>query len=143
MEPLYWLVALGAFVVIEIITMGLTTIWFAGGSLVAFVAGICGAPVWLQVVLFLLVSVLLLIFTRPIAEKHFNNSRAKTNVDNLIGKHCRVIEEIDNFSQTGKIMLNGIEWTARSTGEGKIPLDAKVEVKEIKGAHAVVELVKL
>ena len=68
--------------------------------------------------------------------------RKRSRVRGLIGKHCRVIEEIDNFSQTGKIMLNGIEWTARSTGEEKIPPDAKVEVKEIKGAHAVVELVR-
>lgn len=139
MEPIYWLIAVGVFLVLEIITLGLTTIWFAGGSLIAFLAGILGAPLWIQIVLFLLVSIVLLIFTRPIAEKHLNNSRTKTNIDELVGKHGKVIEEIDNFNQTGKIMLNGMEWMARSNDANtKIPPDTKVEVREIEGAHVLV-----
>ena len=73
-------------------------------------------------------------------EKHLNSNREKTNIDGLIGKHGKVIEEIDNFSQTGKVMLNGMEWTARNiSSEGKIPVETKVEVVEIKGAHLVVQ----
>lgn len=142
MEPVYWLIAVAVLLVIEILTLGLTTIWFAGGAFVAFIAGQCQAPLWLQVTLFLAVSVVLLIFTRPIAEKHLNASRTKTNIDSLIGKHGKVIEEIDNFNQTGKIMLNGMEWTARSEEqEQKLPLGTEVEVKQIKGAHVVVTAV--
>lgn len=141
MEPIYWLIAVGVFLVLEILTLGLTTIWFAGGSVVAFVAGILGAPLWVQIVLFLLVSIVLLIFTRPIAEKHLNNSRTKTNIDELVGKHGKVIEEIDNFNQTGKVMLNGMEWMARSNhADVKIPVGEKVEVREVKGAHVLVSL---
>lgn len=139
MEPIYWLIAVAVLLVLEILTLGLTTIWFAGGAFVAFIAGMCHAPLWLQMVLFLVVSIVLLIFTRPVAEKKLNASRVKTNVDSLIGKYGKVLEEIDNFNQTGKVLLNGMEWTARSEQpERKIPPEAKVEVKEVKGAHVVV-----
>lgn len=139
MEPVYWLIAVAVLLVIEILTLGLTTIWFAGGAFVAFIAGQCQAPLWLQITLFLVVSVILLVFTRPIAEKHLNASRAKTNIDSLIGKHGKVLEEIDNLNQTGKIMLNGMEWTARSEdADRKLSIGTEVEVKQVKGAHVVV-----
>lgn len=139
MEPIYWLIAVAVLLVLEILTLGLTTIWFAGGAFIAFIAGQCQAPLWIQIVLFFAVSIVLLIFTRPVVEKHLNSSRAKTNIDSLVGKHGKVIEEIDNFNQTGKIMLNGMEWTARSAEpEKKIPVEARVEVREVKGAHVVV-----
>ena len=140
MQPIYWLIVVAVLLVLEILTLGLTTIWFAGGAFVAFLAGICQAPLWIQILLFLVVSIILLVFTRPIAEKHLNNSREKTNVDSLVGKHGRVLEEIDNFNQTGRVMLNGMEWTARNiSSEWKIPAGTKVEVMEIKGAHLVVQ----
>jgi Membrane protein implicated in regulation of membrane protease activity len=139
MEPIYWLIAVAVLLVLEILTLGLTTIWFAGGAFVAFIAGQCQAPLWLQVVLFLVVSIILLIFTRPVVEKHLNANRTKTNVDSLAGKHGKVIEVIDNFNQTGKIMLDGMEWMARSAdADLKIMPETKVEVKEVKGAHVVV-----
>ncbi|MDD7403530.1 MAG: NfeD family protein [Butyribacter sp.] len=140
MEPVYWLIAVGVFLVLEILTMGLTTIWFAGGALVAFLAGMLGAPLWIQVVLFLAVSIVLLIFTRPIAEKHLNSSRTKTNVDEIVGKQGKVIEKIDNFNQTGKVILNGMEWMARSQEEDCIiPDGARVEVTAVEGAHVLVK----
>ncbi len=139
MEPIYWLVAGAVLLLVEIITLGLTTIWFAGGAFVAFAAGLIHAPLWVQIVLFLVVSIILLLFTRPIVEKHLNTSRTKTNVDSLVGKYGKVYEEIDNFNQTGKVMLDGMEWMARSIeADQKIPLGVKVEVKEVKGAHIVV-----
>ena len=139
MEPIYWLIAVAVLLVLEILTLGLTIIWFAGGAFVAFIAGQCQAPLWLQIVLFLVVSIILLICTRPVVEKHLNANRTKTNVDSLAGRHGKVIEEIDNFNQTGKVMLDGMEWMARSEDASiKIMPEAKVEVKEVKGAHIVV-----
>lgn len=139
MQPVYWLVMVALLLVLEMATLGLTTIWFAGGALVAYIAGLCMAPLWLQIVLFLVVSIVLLVFTRPVVEKHLNNNREKTNVDSLIGKHGKVLEEIDNFNQTGRVSLNGMEWTARNIiAEEKISQDSRVEVKEVKGAHLVV-----
>ena len=139
MEPVYWLIAVAVLLVLEILTLGLTTIWFAGGAFAAFIAGQCQAPLWLQILVFLVVSVILLVFTRPVVEKHLNANRTKTNVDSLAGRHGKVIEEIDNFNQTGKVMLDGMEWMARSEeADIKIMPETKVEVKEVKGAHIVV-----
>lgn len=139
MEPIYWLIAVAVLLVLEIVTLGLTTIWFAGGAFAAFIAGQCQAPLWLQILLFLVVSIILLVFTRPIVEKHLNANRTKTNVDSLAGRHGKVIEEIDNFNQTGKVMLDGMEWMARSEDANiKIMPETKVEVIEVKGAHIVV-----
>lgn len=86
MTPFYWLIALAVFLVIEIITLGLTTIWFAGGSLVAFVLALCNVPVLIQVTVFLIVSIVLLVITRPVIERKLNDSRTKTNVNSILGK---------------------------------------------------------
>lgn len=134
----YWLVAAGVLIVIEMITLGLTSIWFAGGCLAGFVAALFGADIIVQMIICLLVSIVLLIFTRPVAEKYFNHSRTKTNVDELVGMTGKVLEEIDNKNERGKILLNGMEWTARGETDVEIPVDAEVVVKEIKGVHAVV-----
>lgn len=139
MTPFYWLIALAVFLVIEIITMGLTTIWFAGGSLVAFIASLLGVPVVIQIAIFFVISFVLLFFTRPVVEKHLNNSRTKTNVNSMIGKEGKVTEEIDNFNQKGTIVVNGLEWTARSSDDDIIiPNGAKVIVKDVQGVKAIV-----
>lgn len=139
MIPFYWLIALAVFLVIEIITMGLTTIWFAGGSLVAFIASLIGVPVVIQIAIFFVISFVLLFFTRPVVEKHLNNSRTKTNVNSMIGKEGKVTEEIDNFNQKGTIVVNGLEWTARSSDDDIIiPNGAKVIVKDVQGVKAIV-----
>ena len=92
-----WLVILVVMAVIEIITLGLTTVWFAGGALVAFIFSLFGAPVPLQITVFVIVSLVLLFLTRPIALKYFNNGRLKTNAEGLIGKCGIVLEDINNL----------------------------------------------
>lgn len=140
MEPFYWLIILVVFLIIEIITLGLTTIWFAGGSLVAFVAAILHFPPLVQIALFLLVSFMLLIFTRPVAERYFNAQRERTNVNGMIGKEAKVTVEIDNFNQTGTILLNGVEWTARSVDTGNvIPSGSRVEICRVEGVKVFVK----
>lgn len=96
-----WLIVFVACIVIEIITMGLTTIWFAGGALIAAVAAALNAPLWLQIVLFIAVSLALLYFTRPVAVKYFNKDRVRTNAESLVGKQAIVISEIDNLQGIG------------------------------------------
>lgn len=142
MDPIYWLIALGAFVILEMISLGLTSIWFAGGCLVAFVAALLGGPFWLQVALALAVSILLLIFTKPVVEKHLNHNREKTNVDSVRERQGKVIEEIDNFNQKGTVLIDGMEWMARNAAsDEKIPVDTRVVVQEVRGAH--VEVVRI
>ena len=105
---------LGVLLVVEIITLGLTTIWFAGGALAAFLAALAGGPLWLQIILFFAVSILLLIFTRPIAIKYMNKNVQKTNVDSLKGEKAVVIQTIDNLKGTGQVVIRGMEWSAKA-----------------------------
>lgn len=140
MEPIYWLILFIILLVIEIITLGLTTIWFAGGALAAFIASMAGAGFGIQFLLFLIISLLLLFITRPIAMKYFNKDRIKTNVQSLIGTQGIVLEDINNLEETGKVKVNGMEWTARSSSDYKrIAKDTIVEIVEIKGVKAIVK----
>ena len=135
-----WLIIFVACIVVEIITMGLTTIWFAGGSLVASVAAAIGAALWLQIVLFVAVSLLLLYFTRPIAVKYFNKDRVKTNAESLVGKQAIVISEIDNLQGIGQVTVGGQEWSARTTEEGiTLPVGSVVIIRAISGVKLMVE----
>ncbi len=134
-----WLVILVVLVAIEIATFGLTTIWFAGGALVAFLAEVLGAPLGVQVALFLVVSVALLVLTRPMAIRYLNKDRIKTNAESLIGKSAVVIEEVDNLKATGAVMVDGQEWTARTVDDSQLlKKDQIVEIKEIRGVKLIV-----
>lgn len=134
-----WLGLIILFLIIEIITVGLTTIWFAGGALVALLAGCLGLGIVGQVILFLVVSFVLLLFTRPVAVKYINPRRTRTNYEEAIGQEIRVIETIDNRMGTGKALLNGIEWTARSEKEDTvIPADTIVTVVAVSGVKLIV-----
>ncbi len=135
-----WLVLLLVCIIVEFVTMGLTTIWFAGGALVAILAAVLHAPAALQVALFLAVAILLLIFTRPIAVKYFNKDRIRTNVESLIGKQAIVISEINNLEGIGQVTVGGQEWTARSKDENvEIPVGTVVVVCAINGVKLIVE----
>ena len=135
-----WLIIFVACIVIEIITMGLTTIWFAGGSLVAAVSVAFSAPLWLQLLLFVAVSFVLLYFTRPIAVKYFNKDRIKTNVESLIGKQAIVISEIDNLQGIGQVTVGGQEWSARTVKDGiTLPVGCVVVIRAINGGKLMVE----
>ena len=139
MEAVIWMVAIVVLIVIELLTMGLTTIWFVGGAFLAFLVALFNGPIWLQITVFIVASVCLLICTRPLAVKYFNKDRKKTNIDSLIGRECKVIERIDNFNQTGAVLLSGQEWTARSFVDNTVlePGD-RATVREIKGVKLIV-----
>lgn len=137
----YWLIALIVFLVIEAATLGLATIWFAGGALVALIAAMCGAGLGIQVASFLVVSLVLLIFTRPFAVRFLSKDTLKTNVDRVIGMEGVVTEEISNLAGTGKVSLGGNIWTARTENEGgTIPVDAVVAVLRVEGVKLIVKV---
>ena len=137
---IFWIVLLVVLLIIELATMGLTTIWFAGGALIAAIASALHAPLWLDIVLFVGVSGALLFFTRPIALKHFNNRLTRTNVESIIGEKAVVIQDIDNLKGEGTVRVGGKEWSARSASdEVKLPKDAVVTVKEVSGVKLIVE----
>ena len=127
---IFWLVLLIIAIVVEVLTMGLTTIWFAGGALVAILATLLHAPIWLQVILFMAVSLLLLFFTRPVAVKYFNKDRVKTNVESMVGRQAVVTSEIDNLQGIGQVTLSGQEWSARSMDDTlRIPVGSVVDIE--------------
>lgn len=138
-EIAFWLILLIICIGIELPTMGLTTIWFAGGALVAIFAAVVGAPIWLQAVIFIVVSLLLLFFTRPVAVKYFNKDRVKTNVESMVGRQAIVISEVDNLQGIGQVTVGGQEWSARSADDHvTIAVGAVVTVVAINGVKLVV-----
>ena len=140
MQPLIWLGILAVLLVIEAITAGLTTIWFAGGALIAAIASYVGAGVMAQILLFLCISLVLLIFTRPVAMKYFNKETIQTNANSLIRKKAVVIQDIDNLAQTGQVRINDSEWTARTADDSqKIGKGAVVLIEEIRGVKLIVK----
>ena len=138
---IFWLVLLIVAIVAEVLTMGLTTIWFAGGALIAILAAVLHAPIWLQIVLFFLVSLLLLAFTRPVAVKYFNKDRVRTNVESMVGRQAVVTGEIDNIQGIGQVTLSGQEWSARSTDDRvRIPVGSVVDVVSVSGVKLIVKV---
>ncbi len=135
-----WLLILIIAIVIEIATMGLTTIWFAGGALVAFLLALLNMPLWLQIAAFLIVSVVLLYFTRPMAMKYFNKGVTQTNSDALVGQQGIVVSDINNIEGLGRVLIQGKEWSARAANEeDKIKAGQVVTVRAIEGVKLLVE----
>lgn len=138
---IFWLVLLIIAIAVEVGTMGLTSIWFAGGAIVAVLAAVLHMPVVIQVILFFLVSLLLLFFTRPIAVRYFNRDRVKTNVESMVGRQAVVTSEIDNLHGIGQVTVGGQEWSARSAENNlRIPVGTVVDVVSISGVKLVVKI---
>ncbi len=139
-EILIWLGLLIIFLVIEAATVSLVSIWMAGGALVALLFGLAGLDIWWQVGAFFVVSFVLLVFTRPFAEKYINSHHEKTNYEGIIGKVVRITETVDNLQGTGTAVANGLEWTTRTERDGEIlnPGDL-AKVVNISGVKLIVK----
>ena len=143
MTMICWLVVIVLFIAVEVNTMALTTIWFAGGAVAAFLAALAGLTIKTQLVLFLIVSLVLLIFTRPFAMKYVNKGTVNTNAMDLLGKKARVTAEINNQLSKGAAVVNGQEWTARAAEEeAVIPEGEIVLIREIRGVKLIVDRIK-
>lgn len=138
--PALWLAAMVVLLIIEGAVPGLVSIWFALGALAALLAAILHAPVWLQVTWFVVVSVVSLILTRPLARKYVNSKTQPTNADMLIGSDCVVREKIDNLRGTGAVLAQGKEWTARTeNGEASAEVGEIVKIVRIEGVKLIVK----
>ena len=135
-----WLGLLILFLVIEIATVGLTTIWMAGGALGALILDLAGLNLWWQLGAFLVVSFTMLVFTRPFVVKYINSHHEKTNYEGIIGKVVRITEKVDNLQQTGTAVVNGLEWTTRAERDDVIldPGDL-AKVVNISGVKLIVK----
>lgn len=135
-----WLALMILLIIIEIVTVGLTTIWFAAGALVATLVSGLGGGIPLQVIVFFVVSLVLLFFTRPLAVKYINNTRVKTNYEGVIGKVVRITENVNNYEATGCAVVNGQEWTVRATNDDvTIEKGSLAKVISISGVKLIVE----
>ncbi len=141
MQTIFWLILFVVLVLIEIATLGLTTIWFAGGSIIAFILALIGFNIPVQVVAFLVSSILLLVLTRPIAIKHFNQERKLTNAESLIGEYAVVLETVDTLHNVGTVEVNGQEWSAKTDEPHEVI--AKGAIVSIEGIQGVKLIVKL
>ena len=134
-----WLVLLIVFAASEAATVGLTSIWFAAGALIALIAALLGGPVWVQITLFLAVSLLCLAAVRPLAKKHLNSRVEHTNADRVLGAQAQVTEDIDNIHGKGAVIIRGMTWSARSEDGGPISAGTMVKVLRIEGVKVFVE----
>ena len=138
MNVFIWVGLLLLFIIVEAETVSVVSMWFALGSLVALIANLLGAELWLQVTLFLVVAGISLALLRPVVRKYFTPKLTKTNVDALAGKLCIVTAAIDNSVPSGQVKIGDVEWTARSENGEPIAAGTQVRIQRIEGVKAYV-----
>ena len=145
MEEMFyiWIGALVLFIVLEAATAGITSLWFVLGSLAALGIAVLGWAEWLQVGVFLTVSLTTLFLLRPLVKKYIDPKKERTNVDALIGQQGLVLEKIDNLSGEGRVKLGGMEWSARSETGETIEVGTVIQVEKIEGVKVFVTAAKV
>lgn len=141
-DALIWLVLMVIFLVTEASTSALVSIWFAAGSFVALLIAVLGLSVWFQILIFLIVSVIILILSKPFVQQHVNQKVVKTNADRVIGALGTVTEDIDNIKGTGQVNILGQHWSALSENNEVIPKGTIVIVQKIQGVKLLVTIKK-
>lgn len=135
---LMWAATLVILLIIEGATAQLVTIWFAAGALAALIAAALNAPLWLQITLFVVVSAVTLIATRPLVKRITNRKAENLNADRIIGRQAIVTERIDNLEGTGSVKVDGLVWTARSEDDDVLEQGSKVTIVKIEGVKVIV-----
>lgn len=138
MDIFMWFALVVIFLAAEAATVTMVSAWFAAGALIAMVTALLGAELWLQVVVFVVISGITLAMLRPVAKKYFNPRITRTNVDALAGKTCLVVTPIDNLSGNGQVKLGGVEWSARSTDGVPIEAGTEVRIDRVEGVKLYV-----
>lgn len=138
-DMILWFVLFLVLLMVEVITVTLTCIWFAVGALVALILALFDVPILIQFIVFAIVSIVLMIFTKPVLARKLLANREKTNYESVIGQSAKVTEEINNMDNKGTVMLNGLEWSARSVDDRVIGIDTIVEVVKVEGVKVIVK----
>lgn len=138
-ELILWGVVLAILIIAELSTAQMVSIWFAVGAIGAFIAALFSIPLIWQFAIFTLLSILLLIFTRPIFSKTVKDY-TPTNSELDIGKTAVIIEDVDNLKGTGRATLNGVDWIAVSKNNEPIPEGSIVIVEDIQGSKLLVSI---
>lgn len=135
-----WGIVFAVMVIVELTTFQLISIWFAAGALVSFITAVCGAGTGVQLLVFTVVSILLLLLTRPLLKKLTVGKIQPTNMELDVGKTAVVIEEVNNALDTGRAKLNGVDWKAVSRDGSVIPEGSIVKIDDIRGTKLYVSL---
>ena len=133
-----WIILAIVFLAVEFGTVALISLWFVGGSVAALAVCLLGGPLWLQVLIFGLVSLALLLMVRPFLKKYIDPKKVRTNVDAMRGKQAVLIETVDNLAATGSLELSGVVWTARSADGSVIPAGTVVNIQGVEGVKLLV-----
>lgn len=143
MMLIIWATAIIAFGVLEAVTAQLVSIWFVIGAIGAFVAALFDASVTVQVIIFIAVTIVALIVTRPLVKKFVHPKKQATNADRVLNQKGIVVEEINNIKATGQVKVDGKVWSARSTDNSIIDVNEEIIIKEISGVKLIVERTKV
>jgi Membrane protein implicated in regulation of membrane protease activity len=138
MNSIYWIIVLAILIFIEILTLGITTIWFAGGAVAAFILSLYYDNLVLEIIVFLTVSLALLYFTRPVVMRQLSTSKLNTEYTGVIGMTATVVSEVDNMKGTGQVDVEGQTWSAISLDGNILMKDARVKVQGISGTKVIV-----
>ena len=138
----FWLALMIVFIVVEASTVSVVSIWFAAGALAALLTAALTGPFWLQVLIFVVVSGVLLWLLRPITKKYFTPKLTRTNVDAVIGTMGTVLEDVDNVASAGRVKLGAMEWSARSSDDVVIPAGTLIKVDKVEGVKVFVTAIK-
>ncbi|KNF08140.1 nodulation efficiency protein D-like protein [Gottschalkia purinilytica] len=139
---LFWIIVAVICGVVEIATLGITSIWFVVGALIAWLLAELNLPFEIQILAFFISSGVMLYFTRPIAQRLLKIGHAKTNTDLLIGEIGIVIKDIETINSVGQVKVKGQVWSAKTSGEEDIAKDEKIEVVGIEGVKLIVKKIK-
>lgn len=137
-----WIILAIVFLAVEFGTVALISLWFVGGSVAALAVCLLGGPLWLQVLVFGLISLALLLLVRPFLKKYIDPKKVRTNVDAMRGRQAVLLETADNLAATGSLELSGVVWTARSADGSVIPAGTVVTVQGVEGVKLLVLPVK-
>ena len=144
MDTLFWIWIVIAVVLagVELLTVQLVSIWFVIGAVAAAIANAFGADTAIQIIIFIVTSILVLIFLRPLLKKKLTVKPEPMNADRVIGMNAIVIDKIDNSLGQGQVNVNGQIWTARSKNNDIIEKNESVIVEKIEGVKLIVSFLK-
>lgn len=138
----FWLIAAGIFFIIEIATVGFLVFWFGIGALITMVVSIFIPNIYIQTLVFIITSTALIFLTKPFVNRFINKDKSvATNAYSIIGRIGIVTKEINPIMGTGQVKIGGETWSAKAKSEDIIPENSEIEVSEIDGVKAVVQLV--
>ena len=138
METMIWVAVIVIAAILEGMSAQLISIWFVGGGIAGMIAQLCGASVWLQVLIAAVVTLVLLLATRPLVKKFLQNKETHTNADRVVGQTAVVPEDIATLAAHGRVEVLGNDWAARSTENVRIQKGTKVQVVRIEGVKLIV-----